>query len=71
MEPNKYALRTFGIDIKQIPGICIGLTYDESLLLIKIRECQRRSNFVGKRLPGEDFEIDKELSIQCCTHGWN
>lgn len=71
MELRKYVIRAFGIDVKQIPGISSGLTYDESLLLIKIREYQRRSNFVSNRLPGEDFEIDEGLSVQCCSHGWN
>ena len=71
MESRKYAIRTFGIDVEQIPGIDTELTDDENLLLIKIRECQRRANFVSKRFPGEDFEIDEELSVQCCSHGWN
>ena len=72
MEPKKYALRTFGIDMKQIPGASIRLTDDENLLLMKIRECQRRANFVSKKkFPGEDFEIDEEFSFQCCSHGWN
>lgn len=71
MESRIYALRTFGIDIKKVPGINTGLTYDEILLLTKIRECQRRSQFISQRFPGEDFEIDEELSYQCCSHGWN
>jgi hypothetical protein len=71
MESRKYALRTFGIDTKKVPGINKGLTYDEMLLLEKIRECRRRVQYVSKRLPGEDFEIDEELSNQCCSHGWN
>ena len=71
MESRTYALRTFGIDTKKVPGINTGLTYDERLLLIKIRECKRRARYVSKRLPGEDFEIDEELSNQCCSHGWN
>lgn len=71
MESRKYALRTFGMDIKQVPGMNTGLTDDENLLLMKIREYQRRSKFVGKILPGENFDIDEELSIQCCSHGWN
>lgn len=71
MELITYTLRTFGIDTKKIPGISTGLTYDEILLLAKIRECQRRSQFISKRFPGEDFEIDEELSEQCCSHGWN
>ena len=71
MESRTYALRAFGIDTKKVPGINTGLTYDESLLLIKIRECQRRAQYVSKKLPGEDFEIDEELSEQCCSHGWN
>lgn len=71
MESRKYAIRVFGIDIKQIPGVGKELTDDENLLLLKIRECQRRSNFISKRFPGEDFDIDEELSVQCCSHGWN
>lgn len=62
MDSRTYALRKFGIDTKKIPGINTGLTYDESLLLTKIREYQRRSQYVSKRFPGEDFEIDEELS---------
>jgi hypothetical protein len=71
MESRKYAIRTFGVDIKKVPGISTGLTDDESLLLAKIKEYQRISQYVSKRLPGEDFEIDEELSEQCCSHGWN
>lgn len=71
MESRTYALRTFGIDTKKVPGINKGLTYDESLLLERIREYQRRAQYVSKRFPGEDFEIDEELSNQCCSHGWN
>ncbi len=71
MESRTYALRTFGIDTKKVPGINKGLTYDESLLLERIRECQRRAQYISKRFPGEDFEIDEELSNQCCSHGWN
>lgn len=71
MESRKYALRVFGIDIKKVPGINTGLTDDEILLLAKIREYQRISQYVSKKLPGEDFEIDEELSDQCCSHGWN
>lgn len=68
---RQYAIRAFGIDIEQIPGINVGLTEDEGHLLTKIREYQRRSRFVPARFPGEDFEIDEELSRQCCSHGWN
>ena len=71
MESRKYALRTFGIDVKQILGVSKGLTDDENLLLMKIREYQRRAQYVSKRFPGEDFEIDEELSELCCSHGWN
>ena len=71
MESRKYALRAFGIDVEKIPGMSAELTYDESLLLAKIREYQRRAQYVSKKLPGEDFEIDEELSDQCCSHGWN
>ena len=66
-----FGIRTFGIDIKHIPGMNTGLTDDENLLLMKIREYQRRTNFVSKKFPGEDFEIDEEFSFQCCSHGWN
>lgn len=71
MASRTYALRTFGIDTKNVPGINTELTYDENLLLMKIRESKRRAQYISKRLPGEDFEIDEELSKLCCSHGWN
>lgn len=71
MESRKYALRTFGIDTKKVPGMSTGLTDDENIFLMKIREYQRRAQYVSRRFPGEDFEIDEELSGQCCSHGWN
>ncbi len=64
-------MRTFGIDIENIPGLYIGLTEDESLLLAKIRETRRRSRFMPVRRTDENFEVDLELSGQCCSHGWN
>ena len=71
MESRKYAMRFFGIDIKKIPGLNIGLTEEDEILLTKIREIQRRSRFVPIRRTDENFEIDLELSRQCCEHGWN
>ncbi len=76
MQSNKsgirgYAIKTFGIDVKQITGINVGLTEEESQLLLKIRESQRTADFVPVRLPDENFEIDEELSNECCSHGWN
>lgn len=70
MNNEQYAMRTFGIDIKQIPGVKTGLTDDETLLLAKIREYQRVSQFVETK-PGENFEVDEILSEECCSHGWN
>jgi len=70
MNKRQYAMRAFGIDIEQMPEVRAKLTEDESLLLAKIREYQRRSQFVAVK-PGEDFEVDEELSIECCSHGWN
>lgn len=68
---REYAIKTFGIDMRQITGINIGLTEEESQLLLKIRESQRIAGFVSVRLPIENFEIDVELSNECCSHGWN
>lgn len=70
MNKRQYVMRAFGVDIEQMPGVRSELTEDESLLLAKIREYQRRSQFVAVR-PGEDFEVDEGLAIQCCSHGWN
>lgn len=70
MNKRQYAMRAFGIDIKQMPEVIAELTEDESLLLAKIREYQRRSQFVAAK-SGEDFEVDEELSRECCSHGWN
>lgn len=64
-----YAMRAFGIDIAGMERT--GLTHDESLLLAKIREYRRRSQFVETVRYGGGFEVDEELSMQCCSHGWN
>lgn len=71
MESIKYAMRTFGIDVKKMPGLNIGLTEEDKILIVKIREVQRRSRYVSKKRVDENFEIDLVLSKECCSHGWN
>ncbi len=64
---RKYALRTFGIELKKA-----GLTLDEEVELFKIRNFKQKivkEDFCDAS--GKAWEIDLEFSKQCLSHGWN
>ena len=66
---RKYVMQSFGIDIRDLEQK--GLTYDEEILLCKIRETRRLADVHRgkKKKPVEDFEIDEELS-RLCSEAW-
>jgi len=65
---RKYVMQSFGIDTRDLEKK--GLTYDEEVLLCKIRETRRLADVHRKtKKPAEDFEIDEELS-RLCSEAW-
>lgn len=65
---RKYVMQSFGIDTRDLEKK--GLTYDEEILLCKIRETRRLADVHReKKKPAEDFEIDEELS-RLCSEAW-
>lgn len=64
---RKYALKTFGIEMKKV-----GLNLDEEIELFRIRNFKQKivkQDFCD--ISGKSWEIDLELSEQCLSHGWN
>lgn len=65
---RKYVMQSFGIDTRDLEEK--GLTFDEEVLLCKIREARRLADVHRKtKKPAEDFEIDEELS-KLCSEAW-
>jgi len=63
MNQNEYAMRTFGIQIKE-PG----LNDEEKDLLEQIRIHQ---DSPVERVQNYPEEIDLDFAVECLSHGWN
>jgi len=66
MNNRTYALRYFGIEIKNH----VGFSDDDRILLMRIRESQRRANIGGiVHEPGNpimsDIQVDEDFSKLC------
>ena len=63
MNMKEYAMRTFGLEIKEL-----GLDDEERDLLEQIRIWQ---DTPVKRVQNYPEEIDLDFARECLSHGWN
>ena len=63
MNMKEYAMRTFGLEIKEL-----GLDDEERDLLEQIRIWQ---DTPVKRMQNYPEEIDLDFARECLSHGWN